>query len=363
MKAKKPTLKEVAAQAGVSLSAASMILSERSGVSFSEDTIRRVIQAANELNYQRPKKFSLFERPTILIFLTIVTGSYYTFIAQAVTQKADEAGYDTVILETHHSAEREKRLIHMAEHSGAQGILFAAAPINPREVQLLAKKIPTVIIQSGPHIPGMDTVTNDDTRVGQLAATHMLSLGHRHVAFMTIDRSWQKADNPSCMYAVKAAFAKVPDAVLTVYAAPGPDTLVPGSFHETRALGAKLAMEALKDEKLTGFICNTDYVAYGVMDTLSQMGKRIPEDYSVCGCNNLFSSNLTGVSLTTVDRHPIQLGRAAFELLLNKMAASSGKTIPTVTHIEYLSELLIRKTTGIPRNQISKTMPREDEKP
>ena len=351
MKAKKPSLRDVAERAGVSLSTASMILSSRSGVSFSEDTIQRVIQAADELDYHRPKQLTPFDRPTIIILLTIVTGSYYTFIAQAITQKANEAGFDTLVLETHHSAEREKRLIHFAEQIGVQGILFAAAPINKKEVQGLAQKIPTVIIQSAPHLPGMDTITNDDSRVGQLAADHMLSLGHRHVAFITMDRNWQGTDDPSCMNGVKAAFARVPEAVLSVYAAPGPDTLVPGSFHETRTLGAELALEALKDEKLTGFICNTDYVAYGVMDTLSRMGKKIPEDYSVCGCNNLFSSNLTGVSLTTVDRHPIQLGCAAFELLFHKMTAHGEKSIPTVTHIEYLSELIVRNTTGAPRRQ------------
>ena len=350
MAGKRPCLRQVAQQAGVSVSAASMILSGRTGVSFSDGTVSRVRQAAEELNYRSPKQNTLFERPTVIIFLTIVTGSYYTFIAQAVTQKANTMGYDTIILETHHSAEREKRLLRMAQRSGASGILFAAAPINKKEAQAVGQKIPTVIIQSSPDTYGLDTVTNDDTRVGQLAAEHMLSLGHRHVAFVGTDRSWQKANDPACMNAVQEAFSRVEDAHLSVYTAPGPDTLVPGSFHETRTLAAGLAREALKDPQLTGFICGTDYTAYGVMDTLAQMGKRVPEDYSVCGCNNLFSSDLAGVSLTTVNRHPIHLGYSAFDLLYKKMTSPAGENVPAVTHIEYLSELIVRGTTAAPRN-------------
>lgn len=351
MKEKKASLKDVAERAGVSVSAVSMILSGRAGVSFSEDTVSRVQTAASQLAYRSPQKNSLFERPTIVIFLTIVTGSYYTFIAQAVTQKANEAGYDTVILETHHSPQREKRLMRMAARSGAAGILFASAPINKEDARALGSRIPTVIIQSTPDTPGLDTVTNDNYRVGRLVAEHMLSLGHRRVAYISIDRGWQHAEDPACLNAVREAFAQVPEAVLTVYAAPGPDTLKPGSFHETRTLAAGLAREALKDEGLTGFICCTDYTAYGVMDTLSLLKKKVPEEYSVCGCNNLFSSDLAGVSLTTVDRHPVQLGCAAFDLLYRKMTGDAGSSIPTVTHIEYLSELIIRGTTSAPRKQ------------
>ena len=349
MKNSKVALRDVAARAGVSVSAVSMILSSRKGVTFNEETVRRVRKAAAELGYRRPAGTGLSDRPTIAVFLTIVTGSYYTFIAQSITQKANEAGYDTFILETHHNAERELRLMHMVRRMNIAGILYTAAPINRDEAARIAAVIPTVIIQSAPGTANIDAVTNDTFRVGRLAAEHMLSLGHRYVAYIGIDRTHQQMPGSVCLQGVKSRFSEANDAHLSVYTAPGPDTLVPGSFHETRSLAAELTKKALLDTQITGFICVSDYAAYGVMDTLSEAGMRIPEDYSVCGCNNLFSSSLTGVSLTSVDRHPIDLGSAAFELLHNRMQ-DAGSGPATITNIEYLSRLIIRGSTGKPRD-------------
>jgi len=346
---RKASLKDVAELAGVSVSCVSMILSGRAGVSFSGETVKKVRAAAEQLDYHRPAENGMFDRPTIAVFITIVTGSYYTFISQAVTQKANEMGYDTLILETHHSRERELRLMHMVRRGGFAGIVFAVTPINRDYMRELAEIIPTVVIQSPPGLTGVDAVINDNNRVGRLAAEHMLSLGHRHVAYIGIDRSWQSMKDSACFLGTKEAFDRVPDAVLSVYSAPGPDALVPGSFHETRTLAAKLALEAVKDPLITGFICITDYTAYGVMDTLSGLGKRVPEDYSVCGCNNLFSSSLAGVSLTTVDRHPVELGFAAFDLLMKKLNGGETASPVSVTHIEYLSRLVVRSTTAAPR--------------
>ncbi len=349
MKNSKVALRDVAARAGVSVSAVSMILSSRAGVTFNEETVQRVRKAAAELGYRRPAGTGLTDRPTIAVFLTIVTGSYYTFIAQAITQKANEAGYDTFILETHHNAERELRLMHMVRKMNIAGILYTAAPINRNEAARIAAVIPTVIIQSAPGTADIDAVTNDNFRAGRLAAEHMLSLGHRYVAYIDIDRTHQQMPGSVCLQGVKSRFQEVNDAHLSVYTAPGPNTLVPGSFHETRSLAAALAKQALPDKRITGFICVSDYAAYGVIDTLSEAGMRIPQDYSVCGCNNLFSSSLTGVSLTSVDRHPTELGCAAFDLLKNRIQ-NAGTAPATITNIEYLSRLIIRGSTGAPRD-------------
>lgn len=88
----KPTLSDVARTAGVSPAAASMILRETPGVSFSADTIRRVLDAAAALNYRRSAPSNTYDRPVIALLLPLVTGSFYTFIAQAITQQANLYG-------------------------------------------------------------------------------------------------------------------------------------------------------------------------------------------------------------------------------------------------------------------------------
>lgn len=348
----KPRLSDVAHAAGVSPAAASMILRETPGVSFSAETVRRVFEAAAALNYRRSAPANAYERPVIAILLPLVTGSFYTFIAQAITQQANLYGYDTLLMETHRNAERELRQLRSLRRIGTSGIIFTAPPINAKEAVGLAQSIPTVIINNERDGTPLDTIVIDDFRVGELIAAHLLSLGHRTVAFVEINRQWQGIRISQRLMGAKAQFAAHPDAQLLVYSRPAPDTLRPGSFIETRALAREIAAECLNDGRITAFICISDYAAYGVMDELTARGKRIPQDYSVCACDNLFASSLTGVSLTTVDRHPVEIGVKSFELLHQRLSSvASGEHLPShITRVEYLSSLIVRSSSGTPRS-------------
>ena len=348
----KPTLSDVARAAGVSAAAASMILRETPGVSFCADTIRRVQDAAAALNYRRHTPSSPHERPVIAIFLPLVTGSYYTFITQAITQQANKSGYDTLLLETHRNAERELRLLHSLRHIGVSGIVFTAPPMNVKDAVSQSTTIPTVIIDNERDGTPLDTIIIDDFRVGKLVAEHLLELGHRCVAFVEISRQWQGISISQRLVGAKASFSAHPGAELLVYSRRAPDTLRPGSFIETRELAREIASECLLDDRITAFICISDYAAYGVMDELASRGKRIPEDYSVCACDNLFASSLAGVSLTTVDRHPVEIGVKSFELLRQRLTspASDEQSPSHITRVEYLSNLIVRGSSGAPRS-------------
>ena len=346
----KTTLSDVARAAGVSPASASMILRETPGVSFSADTVRRVRDAAASLGYHRPASTSPYDRPVIAVFLPLVTGSYYTFIAQAITQQANQSGYDTILMETHRNAARELRLMRSLRHIGVSGIIFTAPPMNSADAVSLSQSIPIVIINNDREGTPLDTIVIDDFRVGELVAEHLLTLGHRHVAFVEINRQWQGIRISQRLMGAKAQFERHPDAELCVYSHAAPDTLRPGSFIETREQAREMAAECLQDERITAFICISDYAAYGVMDELASRGKRIPEDYSVCACDNLFASSLAGVSLTTVDRHPVEIGVKSFELLLQRLTtpASDEQSPSHITRVEYLSNLIVRGSTGAP---------------
>ena len=212
----KPTLSDVARAAGVSPATASMILRETPGVSFSEDTVRRVRDAVASLGYQRPVAVSPYDRPVIAVFLPLLTGSYYTFIAQAITQQANQSGYDTILMETHRNAARELRLMRSLRHIGVSGIIFTAPPMNSADAVSLSQSIPIVIINNDREGTPLDTIVIDDFRVGELVAEHLLTLGHRHVAFVEINRQWQGIRISQRLMGAKAQFERHPDAELCV---------------------------------------------------------------------------------------------------------------------------------------------------
>ena len=350
----KVTIQDVAQAAGVSPATVSMILRGRQGVSFSQETRVRVFAEADRLGYRKSASAGNFDRPTVAIFVPLITGSYYTFIAQAITQRANEMEYDTLVLETHRNAERELRLMHSISRMGVSGVIFTAPPINVKAAVELDRIIPTVAVNNRHQDIPLDCVITDDARVGGLVADHLLELGHRDVVFVEISRSWQGIPISQRLIGAQNSFDRYPDARLKVILRPAPNTLRPGSFIETREMARDIAVEAMKDPTVTAFICISDYAAYGVMDALAAAGRSIPEEYSVCACDDLFASNLPGVSLTTVDRHPVEIGCNSFELLLQRIQDDrSGVNQPSrVTRVEYLSNLVVRGSSAAPRRKL-----------
>lgn len=347
----KATLQDVAKLAQVSPASASMILQKKPGVSFSPETVRRVFAVAEQLGYKKSSAAGTFVRPTIAVIFSQITSLYHTYIVQSIDQKAHEMGMDTVLFEKHTSDERLSRFLQSAYRMGFAGVIITFSPGDAvlDDVLELSRKIPTVIIDNSYKGLPLDSVKTDDYQCGLLAMQHLLDLGHRDIAFIEIDRS-KIAGVPSLRQrAAQDVVNRHPEAKMTVYSQRGPDTLRIGSFLETRLLARQMTEEALKNPRHTAFLCVTDYCAYGVMDTLAAHHLRIPEDYSVCACDNIFPSDLPGVSLTSVDRHPAEIGASIFELLYQRISSPAPTSGDRITRMELRSHLIIRSSTSAPR--------------
>jgi LacI family transcriptional regulator len=111
-----------------------------------------------------------------------------------------------------------------------------------------------------------------------------------------------------------------------------------------------LARECLSLPKITAFAAVNDMVAYGVLDLLAKEGLRVPEDYSVCGFDNLFPSRLSAVSLTSVEHYIAERGRNAMEILYGKIENGPGiEPRNSFIRVEYRHMLKERSSTGAPR--------------
>ena len=183
------TLADIGALAGVSSSTASMILSGREGVSFSEETIYRVRAAAAELGYSpsggKRRPSGAFDRKTILIVCPNVLNPYYATLVQAIEQAARDTGYATLVYTTYRDEDNERRCLESAARNGLKGVIFTMMPQAVAEVERLDKTVPVVVIGDRNAGLGVDTVELDNYNAGTLVARHMISLGHRHIAYIS----------------------------------------------------------------------------------------------------------------------------------------------------------------------------------
>ena len=86
-------------------------------------------------------------------------------------------------------------------------------------------------------------------------------------------------------------------------------------------------MDCLKRcPNISGIVAVNDFVAYGVLDALEDKGLKVPDDYSVCGFDNLSASRFWNVGLTSVEHHIEEKGRNAFTILYERMTGNSTPT-------------------------------------
>jgi hypothetical protein len=120
-------------------------------------------------------------------------------------------------------------------------------------------------------------------------------------------------------------------------------------------IGYELTMECLGSETpVSCFIAANYFIAYGVLDALAEKGLRDPEDYSVCGFNNLSSSRISNVGLTTVEHQTDSRARHAFSILMERIKGNASQTGSSIWNTR------ISCWNGALRHLTEKTAPRKN---
>lgn len=349
-KNKKVTSKDVAALAGVSQSTVSMILNNKENVSFSSETISKVFDAAHQLNYlSETKSLRIFNIKVILIFTPNITNPYYSGLIQAIEQSSYASGFDTIILNTYRDSELEKKHLLSISSNNIAGIIFTFMPQQIDLVEKISLNTPIVITGDKSAAVSVDTVEINSYKSGTIIGDHLFELGHRNIAFISTTLSDNNAPRVNRLNGLKNRLKELCD---DCYIAVKSRNIAPemelGNIFVEYNVGYELTKECLKDKNLTAFVAVNDMVAYGCINALIEQGYRIPEDYSVCGFDNIFPSQLLPISLTSV-KHCIQhIGKNAFNILISKITTDNN-TPNSITRVEYQPSLINRSSTAPPR--------------
>lgn len=348
VKASKPTIQDVARLAKVSPSTVSMILNQRPDVSFSARTVDEVFSAARQLGYTKNAShaYQHIFSDTIAVVCPTITNPYYSDMIQSIEQAADAKGYRQMIFVTYRDPQRESLILDRIQASSVAGIIFTIQPQNPEKVMEISKTIPAAVISDHTEQISLDTVELNNYIAGCLIARHIIGLGHRHIAFITTTLDQYNTARTRRLDGLQETFQKeCPQGTVLVRereVSPQEDL---DRLHIEYAVGYELTRDCLKNQELTAFVGVNDMVAYGISDAVLSAGFRIPEDYSVCGFDNLLPSHLGQVSLTSVEHHITDKGRNVFEMLYMKMKQVHNVS-EVITRVEYQPKLVARRSTG-----------------
>jgi LacI family transcriptional regulator len=350
MRKKKVTLQDIANTVGISSASVSMILASKSLNRFSDETINAVYTASRELGYE--SKHSKEDRKVVIIVCPSVINPYFATIIQGMEQEANVRGLGTMLFTTYWDIEKEKRICEFAKDPTVGGVIFAMIPQQPELVRELNKTVPVVAVGDKQNDIGLDTVDVNNFNAGTLVAKHLLALGHRKIAYLSTSLNSEHSARVRRFDGLKATIKQFGlPAKLNLYAAEVPSLTELNTIDIEHQTGYALAKRCMKETPdVTAMVAINDMVAYGVIDAIKDSGYSIPDDYSVCGFDNIYPSSFAGVALTTVEHYIIQGGKSAVRLLCEKMERQQPRTLEqgAVTRVEYQNRLIIRSSTGEP---------------
>lgn len=312
-----PSLKDVAAKAGVSFQTAGKVLNGKGRVSTA--TRERILESAQSLDYV-PNALArgLISRSTHAIGVIAADFSDST-VAQpivGVEREARRLGLCVIIGSLDRAGSDAETYLRVLLERRVDGIIMIApvSESNPRVGEILRRSVPAVSLHPIAG-DGICLVTPDDTMTGLLPVRHLVALGHRRIGMVT-------GANERHVTAVRTAAYRqaLEEAGLAFEAA-----LVEEGHWEVE--GGYRAAQRLLDRAadVTAIYAQNDTMAVGVLSALHDRGLRVPEDCAVVGCDNLPIASRTVPPLTTVDIHFYDLGAAAMGLLLELIASGGAQ--------------------------------------
>jgi LacI family transcriptional regulator len=328
----------VAELAGVSRTTVSFVLNDVPGVKISAETRRRVLEAARQLDYYPTAAArSLASGRTQRIGLVLGEGqrrlaadAFLPAFLQGITASIHRRGYLLVLqmAEDVPSYEAYARLIREQQVDGL--ILSGPRTDDPLVPQLAEERFPLILHGrlDGSEFPCVDV----DNRAGAYqAVTHLISLGHRRIGFIS--------NAPFAYSGAQDRFSGYRQA-LGEHDIPLDESIVfPAAFLPEAGAAAIQELLGLSDPP-TAMFCASDVVALGAMGAIRNAGLSIPEDIAVAGFDDIFLAAHADPPLTTVRVPAYGLGWTAAEILIGLI---EGDEVSSVT-LE--TELVIRESCG-----------------
>jgi LacI family transcriptional regulator len=333
-------IRRVAELAGVSLGTVSNVLNRPHLVA--ERTRRRVEQAIAETGFVRngsARQLRAGHSPLIGLIVLDVSNPFFTEVARGVEDAANAADSIVVLCNSDDASAKEQRYLQSLEEQRVQGILIT--PVNSSEASVQRVRnhgIAVVLLDHPSRSTDLCSVAVDDVLGGELAATHLLTQGHRCIGFLhgpaTIRQIAER--QRGVLRAVKRFGLDPQTAVLNITA----------SAQNTSEGEASVEMLFASEQRPTAVFCANDLLALGLMRGLAKRGIRIPQDIAIVGYDDVDFANVLSPPLTTIRQPKYELGYKAAQLLLEE---TQNPEHHAHQQIMFKPELLVRESSVFER--------------
>ncbi|WP_028544019.1 LacI family DNA-binding transcriptional regulator [Paenibacillus taiwanensis] len=310
------TIVHVAEQAGVSPSTVSRVISNDSRIS--QKTSRKVRKVMDELGYH-PNMLakSLVTNTTHNIGIVLprpadelFQNQFFSEIIRGMVAKAASIHYD-ILMTTGSNAEEELKAVErLVRGRNVDGIILLASHKDDVNISFLREeKFPFVLVGRSEDFSDITSVDNDNIAASQAITRHLISLGHRRIAFVS---------GPFDLTVSKDRLDGFSKALLEAGIPFDRDYVYESAF--TPESAAQITKHILSlATRPTAIITTDDVMAFSIIRTLWNNGLRVPEECSVVGFNNTSLAQMCLPQISSVDIGTYQMGQSAVQALVQRI--------------------------------------------
>ncbi|MEC1178858.1 LacI family DNA-binding transcriptional regulator [Metasolibacillus meyeri] len=328
----KVTIKDIAREAGVSITTVSRVLNNKEE-GMSNETREKVLRVIEKVNYQ-PNQLarSLVTKRSKMLGLIVpnISNPFFPELCRGAEDEANDHNYSLIICNSDDQLHKEENYLRLLKEQQVDGILLSSKDqlSETNKMQLRESKIPFIIFDRGEEGNQHSGVFLDNEKGGYLAGQHLIALGHTQIACITGPKNIHNSQKrlSGFQLALKEAALGLPE-----------EFILTGDFKMDTAY--QLAKEFLKNNRVTAIFACNDLMACGVYQAAHELGIRIPEQLSIIGFDDIPLITALIPKLTTIRQNTYEMGRKAIELLIHQIEHESSE------RVVFEPTLIVREST------------------
>ena len=329
-----PTIRDVAARAGVATATVSNVLTGRRPVA--EKLREAVLEAVQALGYERnhlAASLRLQRTRTVGIVVPDLTNPFFAELVREIEEVAARSGFQILLVDSNENATQEAARIRALLTRRIDGLILVPTTDEVASSAATHGAPPTILVDRGLELAGFDSVGTDNLEAGYLGCRHLLELGHHDIALLVTTRSLGNIRDRIDGYRRALAEAGC---------ASRERILVGGPTIEA----CRSAMEGeLSGRARPSAIFATAYVAtLGAIQAIRAVGLAFPEEVSLLGCDDFDWMKVLHPYVSTIRQPVAEMAGHAWRLL----AAHCAGEVEGYSRIRLPCTIEVRETTRPP---------------
>lgn len=316
---RRATGRDVAERAGVSLTTVSFVLNGKKSVAISEETRRRVCDAARELGYRPNRLVRGLVRgrtQTIGVIVPRLDSSFHAAIVHGIQSVCTESGYRILLADSEHGFAQEQHEVELLLQHRVDGVISVALPDDAPSAEVcdwvarvVADGVAFVVVDDHTADRVADCVVADDVLGAELVVRHLIDLGHRRIAHLS--------GGPVMSSAIDRRNGYL--SALTSEGLDADPALIAGSSYFMTSDEIRSICQAWlgRTAAPTAVFAANDDMAAECIAAFRQCGVQVPADLSVAGYGDTAAGRV--LDITTVQQNPSLMGSRAARRLFERL--------------------------------------------